>query len=378
MNELNQHKKSDSIKWIITFVALILLAISVVALGAKVFGDGVDIGITTEDDGNKTNPEVDSSKPESAEGLSTVQVVNSELMMLSAKAYSGAPTTMSYEDGNYIELVATINPASASDAKLKWFAVWADPESEFAKGKDVDDYICIDMPGASNVVCISANEAFGAQIKIVVYAEDNPDATAYCLVDYGQKFAKEQYLTVETDVFFQDMGMSNDGEWYVFPIISGTKQELIDAYHLNDDIAFSYIMEDVYTLDMCYDEFSYNVLVSQEFYDALDAAGLVTEDYHAYSFSFGTDLTAGQILNSLCCGDIVPLGESYTVDYDKINAFNQVVSEFGDGQAFYIEVNAVSEYDDQSYFFYFSFDTVNGSVEYVPTEIELDETNIIL
>ena len=31
MNELYQHKKSDSIKWIITFVALILLAVSVVA-----------------------------------------------------------------------------------------------------------------------------------------------------------------------------------------------------------------------------------------------------------------------------------------------------------------------------------------------------------
>ena len=46
MNELHQHKKSDSIKWIITFVAIILLAASVVALGAQVFGNGFNTTVT--------------------------------------------------------------------------------------------------------------------------------------------------------------------------------------------------------------------------------------------------------------------------------------------------------------------------------------------
>ena len=46
-NEFNQHKKSDFIKWIITFTALILLSISVIALASNAFG-GVNNDTTTE------------------------------------------------------------------------------------------------------------------------------------------------------------------------------------------------------------------------------------------------------------------------------------------------------------------------------------------
>ena len=47
-NEFNQHKKSDFIKWIITFTALILLSISVIALAANAFGVNFNNDTTTE------------------------------------------------------------------------------------------------------------------------------------------------------------------------------------------------------------------------------------------------------------------------------------------------------------------------------------------
>ena len=79
-NEFNQHKKSDFIKWIITFTTLILLSISVIALAANVFG-GVNNDTTTETEqttGDTHNDTVDPLEPiEEIQSLSTMKIVNS-------------------------------------------------------------------------------------------------------------------------------------------------------------------------------------------------------------------------------------------------------------------------------------------------------------
>lgn len=378
MNELNQHKKSDSIKWIITFVAIILLAVSVVALGAQVFGDGfMKTPITETTPENKTdetpiNPDdiLEPAEPNEGTGISTVKIHNSDMMKLAAKA----PAAYSYADGMYIELNATVNPVGAQTGGYVWSVEWVNPNSEFANGKDVHNFI--ELEGEGETCYVSALAPFGEQIKITVSTVYNPLAKASCLVDYGQKWSVEQTLEVSTDVFFAHNTMYSAGSYSVYPIISASKQEMIDVYHNWDEICFSYGLEDVYTLDTCYDEFYYTLVLSEAFYDALCDAGLMIEDDYYHSFGMNAEISVAELLNAMGCGNIVPLGSNEEVDYALIYAFNQVANELDGELAFTIDVHAVSEYDDQNFCFDFYFDCENMTI--IPDSIEISDTNIIL
>ena len=374
INELNNHKKNDFIKWIITFTMITLLAISVIAIGANVFGKGNNNEVATEEDTNTTTPgvvDVDSNEPTTAEGMNTVQVVNSDLMMLSAKAYS-APQT--YFNTQGIQLTATAYPVDSENGGFVWSAKWANSNSTFARGKDVYDYIEIEGDEGSGTQYVTALQPFGEQIIISVSTVYNPNAVATCTVDYSQKFVDTQYLNVYTENFFQNTRLANDAEYLVNPIISGSKQQLIDAYYNDDNIEFSYLTSDIYTMDMCEDEYYYVVTVAEEFYDALESVGIELEEWHSYTFNVFEDITPAQVLNSLCCGKIIPTSTTDVVDYELINKFNEAITLWDD-LAIYIEVHAPSEFEEKVFCYNLKFDA--SLVESVSTYVELNQSGII-
>lgn len=372
-NEFNQHKKSDFIKWIITFTALILLSISVIALAANVFGGVNNDTITETEQTTKDthNDTVDPLEPiEEIQSLSTMKIVNSDNMKLMAKA----PVMYANNNSNTVELTATAYPVGSQNGGFVWSAKWANPNSAFATGKDVYNYIELQGDEGSNTCYVSPLAPFGEQIVITVSTVYNPDAMATCTVDYSEKWQDTQYLEVYTNNFFQNQDIYNGGtNWLVNAIMSGTKQELIDAYHNSDTIDFSYLKSDIYTMDMTQDDFKYTITVAEEFYDALAQVGIELEEWQSFTFGASQEITPAQVLNSLCCGEIIPLSGG-EVDYELINKFNEAIMLWDDS-AIYIEVEAYSEFGSEVFSFNLAFD--QSTVGAISTNVELNETGII-
>ena len=88
-------------------------------------------------------------------------------------------------------LTATVEPAEATNKAVDWSAAFVDPDSAWATGKTVTDYVTVtptaDGALTASVACL---QAFGEQIKVTVTSRDNPTASAACNVDYVQKFER--------------------------------------------------------------------------------------------------------------------------------------------------------------------------------------------
>ena len=85
-------------------------------------------------------------------------------------------------------LTATITPDNADDKAVDWSVAFVNPESEWATGKTVTDYVTLtptsDGALTANVECL---QAFGEQISVTVTSRDNESATANCTVDYAKR-----------------------------------------------------------------------------------------------------------------------------------------------------------------------------------------------
>lgn len=370
MNELNQHKKSDSIKWIITFVMLILLAVSVVALGAKVFGEGVDVEVTTNEDANSTNPDVDSNEPTTTEGLNTVQVVNSDLMMLSATAYSASETGELKQLADGVQVIATVLP-EGSKQTLNWEISFVDPNNEFAEAVQADatDFVYIESANEDNtVIYVKAYSAFGAQIKITATSTVNPDVSAYILVDYAARLDVEQYLEIGGDGFITSLDSSD-----CISYAGGIKHDMgdiTDYIYAPIEFAPSYNWGSV--TPSCYAEFY--VTLSPEFLAALQAEGFTNAT--GEMVWVGEDvITPAMLINAMVGENIISDGTAF-VEVEDANAFNNAAASIGDALAFTINAMAATDYESGQFDFDFHFDP--DEIEFYVDSIEFDTNHIIL
>ena len=82
-------------------------------------------------------------------------------------------------------LTATITPSNATNKALDWSVSFVNPESEWASGKTVTDYVTVtptsDGALTASVACL---KDFGEQIKVIATSRDNPAISAACTVDY--------------------------------------------------------------------------------------------------------------------------------------------------------------------------------------------------
>lgn len=92
-----------------------------------------------------------------------------------------------YADTAYI-LTATVSPSDATNIALDWSVAFVEPDSEWATGKTVTDYVTVTptADGASTAA-VECKQAFGEQIVVTCKARSNADVSATCSVDYTQK-----------------------------------------------------------------------------------------------------------------------------------------------------------------------------------------------
>lgn len=120
---------------------------------------------------------------------------------LNTEKYYAMPAKMAFtaatyadESGNEVNsavtanIIATITPNNAANKKVDWSAAFKNPESEWASGKTLSEYITV-TPAAdgSLMASVTCYQAFGEQVILTVTSRENAEATASCTIDYKQQ-----------------------------------------------------------------------------------------------------------------------------------------------------------------------------------------------
>lgn len=182
-NELEQHKISDKIKWILTLCAFVLVGVMIT---------GIICGWFTKKD---EKPETD----ETATFTVTPQNTASK-MKLTAMAYSGDDEISAYAET--YTLVATTKYYSGA---VSWSVAWTGDEvywNSAEKTESVDDCITLTTIDERSVR-VECLQPFGQKIAITAALVDKPSVKEICVCDYKQTYVFDE-LQIGFNTFRKD------------------------------------------------------------------------------------------------------------------------------------------------------------------------------
>ena len=168
-NEFYEHKRSDTVKWVLTLVAFIVVGVMLAGIICGWFE-------------KKETEEEQAGVP-----AYSFIVGNGEGNRMSLTSVRNSAVT-----GESVTITATVEPDNeAENTGVDWTATWKNAESVWASGKSVSDYVTLTPGGAdyaaSKRVTLENLQPFGEQIIIKATARDDPGITATCTADYVQK-----------------------------------------------------------------------------------------------------------------------------------------------------------------------------------------------
>ncbi len=167
--ELYEHKRSDTVKWVLTLISFILVGVMLA---------GIILGWFEKDDAEEEQA--------GAPAYSFI-VGNGEGNRMSLTSVRNSAVT-----GESVTITATVEPDNeAENTGVDWTAAWKNAESVWASGKSVSDYVTLTPGGedyaASKSVTLENLQPFAEQIVVKATARDDPGITATCTADYAQK-----------------------------------------------------------------------------------------------------------------------------------------------------------------------------------------------
>ena len=180
-NKFENHVKSDKVKWIVVFLALILLAVGLLSVST----DGFKAL-------RRDKSPVDSTEiPVEDEGGGSVLTEGKSNGM---KLAGAKLTSEEYEANGVSEqadsvytLTATVTPANVTDPTVLWTAEWTNSASVWASGKAVTEYLSLTPSANTLTATLVCKKEFGEQAMITAKAKSNEDAAASCTVDYVKR-----------------------------------------------------------------------------------------------------------------------------------------------------------------------------------------------
>lgn len=210
----------------------------------------VDQGAGNGNSGNVQKPAVQKPKP-AYEG--TIVSAGGEYAFTSKIAFLSdeLEQTEGGEESTYepvsVTLKATVLPADANQG-VTWTAEFVNPESEWASGKSVNDYIIVVPQDVSRIVDVTCKAPFGEQIKIICTSVENEEASASCTVDFMQVlYLDEQNVSLQ---FGEDLpinfGGTTDVTWELNPSGGG----IGGAAQVNVKTSDVYTITESYTWDI--------------------------------------------------------------------------------------------------------------------------------
>lgn len=158
------------------------------------FGRGGGSDVVQPDDPNKPDVGYDTGHDGAIITVGGGNGIRLTSAKLPVSAYA-ANGVSQYADTAYI-LTATVSPSDATDTALDWSVAFVEPDSEWATGKTVTDYVTVTptADGASTAA-VECKQAFGEQIVVTCKARSNAAVSASCSVDYTQKLlGSELYI----------------------------------------------------------------------------------------------------------------------------------------------------------------------------------------
>lgn len=171
--ELYEHKKSDTVKWVLTLIAFIVVGVLIAGLIAGWFDKGDD-SLPVQDETATIQDGGMSVTPSAANGI--------RLMAAERTATDVSPLA----ETSYT-ITATIEPASARQ-NANWSVAWANGSSSWATGKTVTDYVTITPTEEGSLTAtLACVKPFSEQVILTVSAMGNESKTATCTVDYQQR-----------------------------------------------------------------------------------------------------------------------------------------------------------------------------------------------
>ncbi len=193
-NELQKHKTSDTVKWVLTLLAFILVGVMLIGIICGWFDKKEQI----PSDAEQTNIDETTGNvnAELNGGLVVTPSGSNRFMRLTA-----TPLSASESDGiaplaeDSYTLIATVEPANADDTLVDWAVNWTNASDSWASGKTVSDYVTLTQTSDGSLSArLTCKKAFAAQITVTVSSRHNPAIKATTTADYRERITGVSYV----------------------------------------------------------------------------------------------------------------------------------------------------------------------------------------
>lgn len=224
---------SERFSWIITIVAMVLVAILSIGLLCALF-------IQPKDDKQEDTKQTAVNEQATVmDGEGNAMVSGKTYAMPQRMVFAAtAAETATASEG--ITLTATVSPETADNKTVDWVVSFVNPSSSWASGKTVTDYVTVtptsDGALTANVSCL---KAFGEQIKVTVTSRVNSEAKAECTLDYARRILDTALYHEEMDKNILEFGSDEILLDMEVPDFEGFKDGMSDGtiwaggYYLN-------------------------------------------------------------------------------------------------------------------------------------------------
>lgn len=229
--------------------------------------------------GNNYQEEIDTGNAVDNNGSEMLNG-NSYAMPANMMFASATPMSMETTAASGITLTATITPASASDKKVDWAVSWVNPNSTFATGKTVTDYLtATPTSDGSLTATVNCLQSFGEKIKITVTSRNNEAATAECTVDYARRLSSTQLNVSYSNSSAQPFSFTTTTQTLnLFPIINPQPwYQIYGSLTTNCTNEFVHTYSGNYTVNNEVLSTKAEIKASTELINALNAQGMTSD-----------------------------------------------------------------------------------------------------
>ena len=314
-NELHRHKTSDTVKWVLTLLAFILVGVMLA---------GIILGWF---DKKEESPAEEEQQTEES-GMVVGDGIGEEISLMSARIaaadyseYGVSPLAESAQT-----VTATVTPSDALNKKVDWSIAWANASSSWAKSKTVTDYVTL-TPTSDGAVTATLEclQPFGEQIIVTATSRDNSSAKGTCTVDYSQRYlGTETYISFNNSQYYQigTVSTSMDSASTVnLPNKAQAGYNTNTTYSPKNKMAYGVCLSDTYSLPLEDGaiSFKYYIKMNPAFASALKSENTMftdsnlAVDWELFDETSGTLSDADAVPSS---GEGVKSSKEYTViDY---------------------------------------------------------------
>ena len=172
--DYNDKSWTERMNWILTVIALALVAILSIGLLCALF-------IQPQDEEEEAVPKDGAIISETAEN--GISLMSAKIMPM---AYA-ANGVSALADTAYT-LTATVEPNYSGEKEFDWSVIFQSDSSSWANGKTVTDYVTVTPTSdGANTATVECKQAFGEKIIVTCTSRDYAGLSATCTVDYAQR-----------------------------------------------------------------------------------------------------------------------------------------------------------------------------------------------